>query len=89
MDGVHIKIVSERVGHTTAGTTLSVYAAFIPNMQTDAAADVDKWLRQALDEQVAGKSVATTDEDATELTRLNDGGPERASPGQSRQCVTQ
>jgi integrase len=61
MDGVHVKIVSERAGHASISTTLSVYAAFIPNMQADAAAGVDKWLRQALAEQVGGKSVAIID----------------------------
>jgi integrase len=64
MDGVHVKIVSEGAGHANIGTTLSVYAAFIPNMQADAAAGVDKWLRQALAEQVGGKSVAIVDFDA-------------------------
>jgi integrase len=48
MDGVHIKIVSERAGHSTVSTTLAVYAAFIPNMQADAAAGVDAWLREEL-----------------------------------------
>jgi integrase len=38
MDGVHVKIVSERAGHASVSTTLSVYAAFIPSMQADAAA---------------------------------------------------
>src|SRR5262245_19910590 len=61
MDGVHVKIVSERTGHASVSTTLSVYAAFIPNMQADAAAGVDRWLRQALAEQVGGKSVAIVD----------------------------
>lgn len=61
MDGVHVKIVSERAGHASVSTTLSVYAAFIPNMQADAAAGVDKWLRQELAEQVGGKSVAIVD----------------------------
>src|SRR6516165_10317663 len=61
MDGVHIKIVSERAGHASVSTTLAVYAAFIPNMQADAAADVDRWLRQALAEPVGGKSVAIVD----------------------------
>ena len=58
MDGVHVKIVSERAGHSSISTTLAVYAAYIPNMQADAAAGVDTWLRQALAEQVGGKSVA-------------------------------
>ena len=61
MDGVHVKIVSERAGHANVSTTLSVYAAFIPNMQADAAAGVDSWLRKSLAEEVGGKSVATVD----------------------------
>jgi integrase len=60
MDGVHVKIVSERAGHASISTTLAVYAAFIPNMQADAAAGVDTWLRAELD-QVGGKSVAIVD----------------------------
>jgi integrase len=59
MDGVHVKVVSERAGHASVSTTLSVYAAFIPNMQSEAAAGVDTWLRQALADEVGGKSVAT------------------------------
>ena len=31
MDGVHVKVVSERAGHANVGITLLVYAAFIPN----------------------------------------------------------
>ena len=54
MDGVHIKVVSERAGHANVSITLSTYAAFIPNMQADAAVGVDRWLRQEL----GGKSVA-------------------------------
>ena len=61
MDGVHVKIVSERAGHANVSITLSVYAAFIPNMQADAAAGVDSWLRKALAEEVGGKSVATVE----------------------------
>ncbi len=45
MEGVHVKIVSERAGHANVNTTLAVYAAYIPNMQTDAALRVDAWLR--------------------------------------------
>jgi integrase len=48
MDGVHVKVVSERAGHANVAITLSVYAAFIPNMQADAAAGVDRWLREEL-----------------------------------------
>jgi integrase len=45
MDGVHVKVVSERAGHANVNITLSVYAACIPSMQADAALRVDAWLR--------------------------------------------
>ena len=57
MDGVHVKVVSERAGHANVSITLSVYAAFIPTLQADAAKGVDTWLRQELAEQVGAKSV--------------------------------
>jgi integrase len=44
MDGVHVKVVSERAGHANVNVTLGVYAAYIPNMQADAALRVDAWL---------------------------------------------
>ena len=57
-----MKIVSERAEHTRAfAPPFPVYAAFIPNMQADAAAGVDAWLREALAEQVGGKSVVKPD----------------------------
>ena len=58
MDGVHVKVVSERAGHANVAVTLTVYAAFVPTLQADAAEGVDKWLRQEIAEQVGGKSVA-------------------------------
>ena len=61
MDGVHVKVVSERAGHANVGVTLGVYAAFIPNMQADAAKGVDQWLRAALNSEVGGNSVAIED----------------------------
>jgi len=45
MEGVHVKVVSERAGHANVSITLGVYAAYIPNMQADAALRVDAWLR--------------------------------------------
>lgn len=45
IDGVHVKVVSERAGHASVNITLGVYAAYIPNMQADAALRVDAWLR--------------------------------------------
>lgn len=58
MDGVHVKVVSERAGHANVSVTLSVYAAFVPTLQADAAAGVDAWLRKAIAEEVGGKLVA-------------------------------
>jgi integrase len=58
MDGVHVKVVSEQAGHANVSITLSVYAAFVPTLQADAADGVDAWLREAMAEQVGGKSVA-------------------------------
>jgi integrase len=45
MDGVHMKVVSERAGHANVNITLNTYAAYIPNMQADAAVRVNAWLR--------------------------------------------
>jgi integrase len=46
MEGVHVKVVSERAGHASVNITLAVYSAYIPSMQADAAHRVDAWLRQ-------------------------------------------
>jgi hypothetical protein len=35
----------ERAGHANVNITLSVYAAYMPSMQADAALRVDAWLR--------------------------------------------
>jgi integrase len=48
MDGVHVKVVSERAGHANVNITLNTYAAYIPNMQADAALRVDAWFRQGV-----------------------------------------
>ena len=45
MEGVHVKVVSERAGHASVNITLGVYAAYMPSMQADAALRVDAWLR--------------------------------------------
>jgi hypothetical protein len=50
MDGVHVKVVSERAGHASVTTTLVKYSAYIPNMQQDAALRVDAGVRKALQE---------------------------------------
>ena len=67
MDGVHVKVVSERAGHANVSITLGVYAAFIPTLQEDAAAGVDKWLRENLAEQVGDNSTIS---DQAEIVKL-------------------
>jgi integrase len=62
MDGVHIKIVSERAGHASVSTTLSVYAAFIPNRQMRPLASIHgcakHWQRVASRWQLAISALA-------------------------------
>ena len=48
IDGVHVKVVSERLGHSTVSITLDIYAHVIPNMQADAAARIDAALAGVL-----------------------------------------
>jgi integrase len=57
MDGVHVKVVSERAGHANVSITLAVYAAFVPTLQDQAAEGVDAWLRKEIADQVGAKSV--------------------------------
>lgn len=46
--GVHPKIASERLGHSTIGITLDLYSHVMPGMQADAAEQVDAALRAAI-----------------------------------------
>jgi integrase len=46
--GVHPKVVSERLGHSTVGITLDVYSHVLPGLQKEAAKRVDQALRIAL-----------------------------------------
>jgi len=46
--GLHPKVVSDRLGHSTTRMTLDVYSHVLPAFQTDAAARVDTSLRQAM-----------------------------------------
>lgn len=45
MDGVHVKVVSERAGQANINITLDRYAAYIPNLQADAAMRINAWPR--------------------------------------------
>ena len=54
MDGVHVKVVSERAGRANVNITLNTYSAYIPNMQADAALRVDAWFRPVVQEANSG-----------------------------------
>jgi integrase len=42
--GVHLKVVQERLGHSTPAFTLHVYSHVLPGMQEEAARDLEGWL---------------------------------------------
>lgn len=46
--GVHPKVVSERLGHSTIGITLDTYSHVMPGMQESAMAGLDASLRSAI-----------------------------------------
>jgi integrase len=48
VSGVHPKVVQERLGHASITLTLDTYSHLIPSMQDDAAATIDKAVRNAL-----------------------------------------
>ncbi len=54
--GVHPKIASERLGHSTIGITLDLYSHVMPGMQADAAEQVDAAIRRAITARPQGKS---------------------------------
>lgn len=45
---VHIKVISERLGHTSVSFTLDTYGHLLPNMQSDAAESLDQLQRDVL-----------------------------------------
>ncbi|HEV7417193.1 MAG TPA: site-specific integrase, partial [Tianweitania sediminis] len=47
-NGVHPKIASERLGHSSIGITLDLYSHVMPGMQADAAEQVDAAIRRAV-----------------------------------------
>ncbi len=48
LQGVHPKIVSERLGHSNIGITLDTYSHVLPGMQEDAVLKIDASLRLAI-----------------------------------------
>lgn len=42
--GVHVKVISARLGHTSIRTTMDIYGHLLPDMQSDAAVAIDEHL---------------------------------------------
>jgi len=51
MQGVHPKVVSERLGHSTVGITLDIYSHVLPGLQEDAAKKLHLSLGSAIQRQ--------------------------------------
>ncbi len=51
--GVHPKIVSERLGHASVQITLDRYSHALPNLQEDAASQLDALMQAAIDKNAA------------------------------------
>ena len=43
-DGVNIKAISERLGHSNVAITLNIYSHLLPNIQEEAADGIDRQL---------------------------------------------
>jgi integrase len=54
--GVHPKIVSERLGHSTVGITLDTYSHILPGMQEDAVRMLDAALNMAMKKNESANS---------------------------------
>ena len=50
--GIHPKIVSERLGHSSIGITLDIYSHVIPGLQESAALRFEEGLKQAAEQSV-------------------------------------
>jgi integrase len=44
LEGIHPKVVSERLGHATINITLDTYTHILPSMQAEAADAIDRLL---------------------------------------------
>ena len=58
--GVHPKVVSERLGHSTVGITLDTYSHVLPGLQEAAAAGFEEMLKKAAPEKSREHSVSIT-----------------------------
>lgn len=49
--GVHIKVISERLGHSSVSITMDTYGHLMPNMQEDAAIGLDRLMKNTREVQ--------------------------------------
>ncbi len=56
MQGVHPKVVSERLGHSSTRITMDLYTHVMPSLQKEAAEQVDSYLRNAMEKNQVGPS---------------------------------
>ena len=54
--GVHVKIVSERLGHSSIQITLDTYSHVLPNMQQESAEKLENIIFERVGTQVAHES---------------------------------
>ena len=45
VDGIHLKVVQEMLGHSTIAITLDIYSHLMPTMQEEAADKMGEFLR--------------------------------------------
>lgn len=57
--GIHPKIVSERLGHSTVGITLDTYSHVLPGMQEDAVRLLDAALARAMQKKQRRQDMRT------------------------------
>lgn len=57
INGVHPKVVSERLGHSSVGITLDTYSHVLPGLQEEAVKKLDGALRLAIEKQRTSKPV--------------------------------
>ena len=68
--GVNIKVVSERLGHSSTSVTANIYSALLPDMQSQAV--------QALDQIFKKGEMESTKENAAAMLAHNNGGAEQS-----------
>jgi len=64
--GVHPKVVSERLGHSTVGITLDTYSHVLPGLQEAAAVGFEEMLKKSAPENFCEQSVSKTRHKALE-----------------------